>query len=108
MRKECNAIILDVGDVIKMNIGNGKIREWKVTSVCLGSTRQENLIGIEVVDKLPGVAGNKTIKEMFVPSNLIELAICNENCIISMPLDMQIRTSWIGDGNNEIKCPISD
>ena len=113
MKKVGNAIIVNPGDIIKMDIGNGRIRQWRVTSVCLGSAREEDLIGIETLDKRPGVVGDgmkgaKVIKEMFVPSNLIELAICNEMRILSTPLDVQIRTSWIGDEENEIKCPCND
>ena len=113
MKKVGNAIIVNPGDIIKMDIGNGRIRQWRVTSVCLGSVREESLIGIETIDKLPGVVGEgmngaKVIREMFVPINLIELAICNENRIVSMPLDVQIRTLWIGDEKDEIKCPCND
>ena len=108
MRKETNgnltAIIIKPGDIIKLPITSEKTREWEVSCVCLGSTRQEDLIGIRALDKKPGVVGRgvhaETMCEMFVPRHIIELVICNQHSI-KMPLDVQMRTAWIGENNEK-------
>ncbi len=96
---------------VAMFVKNGRRKMRKEYSAIID--KQEDLIGIETIDKLSGVVGDgmigsRIIKEMFVPRHLIELAICNEKRILPMPLDVQIRTAWIGDEENEIKCPCND
>ncbi len=78
MKKEGNAIILSPDDIIRLDIGK-KIRVWKVTSVCLGSEREEDLIGIKTLDMRPGSNGAQVIKEMFVPRHIIEDVIKNND-----------------------------
>ena len=95
MKKEGNAIILKPNDIIRLNIGD-RIRVWRITSVCLGSVKEESLVGIETLDMSPGAVGDgikgaKIVKEMFVPYPIIELVICNERKILCMPLDVQKR-----------------
>jgi len=52
MKEEGKAIIIEVDDIIRLDIGD-RIRVWKVTSVCLGSAREEDLIGIETQKNHP-------------------------------------------------------
>ncbi|MEN6379134.1 MAG: hypothetical protein ABFD15_06105 [Methanofastidiosum sp.] len=116
MRKETNgnltSIIIQPGDRISLPINSDSTRYWEVTSVCLGSVQEEDLIGIKTLDKKPGIVGNgmqkaTTINEMFVPRHIIELVICNQHTI-KMPLDVQMGIAWIEDEKGEIKCPIQD
>lgn len=89
MKKEGNAIIFETGDIIRLDIGD-RIRVWRVTSVCLGSVREEDLIGIETLDMRPGVVGEgmkgaKIVKEMFVPRHIIEDVIRNNDITNKLP-----------------------
>ena len=108
MRKETNgnltAIIINPGDIIQLPIDSERTRRWQVTSVCLGSVQEEDLIGIKTLDKKPGTIGHATINEMLVPRHIIELVICNQHSI-KMPLDVQMRTAWIGDEKLHL-CPL--
>ena len=113
MRKETNgnltAIIIQPGDIISLPITSDTTRKWEVTSVCLGSTNEEDLIGIQALDKKPGVVDKgmhtcEVINEMFVPRHIIELVICNQHSI-KMPLDVQIRNAWIGEEKLPL-CPL--
>ena len=87
MKVEGNAILINTGDIIRMDIGD-RIRVWRVTGIYLGSVREEDCIGIECLDMYHGAAP----KEMMVPRHIIELVVCNEHRI-TMPLDVQIRVS---------------
>ena len=53
MKVEGNAILINTGDIIRMDIGD-RIRVWRVTGIYLGSVREEDLIGIECLDMYHG------------------------------------------------------
>lgn len=91
MRIEENAILINIGDIIRLDIGN-RIRVWRVVGMYLGSVREEDCVGIECLDMRHGAAP----KEMMVPRHIIELVVCNEHRI-TMPLDVQIRVSGIAN-----------
>lgn len=59
---------ITVGDVIRLAIGDHKFRVWKVVSVNLGGVGQEDVIGLEVVDRMSPTIGDV----MHIPCDVLK------------------------------------
>lgn len=65
---------MNVNDIIRVWDGrHGGYHVWQVTGIYLGSTNQENMIGLKVLDKEQGDAHGKLVPEMLVPEQLLYL-----------------------------------
>lgn len=47
-------------------------RIWRVTGVYLGAVGQEDVVGLEPLDKTPPHVGEETVAEMIVPTALVQ------------------------------------
>jgi len=82
--------MIEVDRIITLDVGD-KLRVWQVTSVGLGSVRQEHIVGIRVLDKHNGVNGTKDIYEMFVPLDIINLVLKTE---VEQDVAYRKETEW--------------
>jgi len=80
---------IEVGQIITLDIGP-KIRVYRVTGVYLGSSKEENVIGLKCLDMKPSPEVHmRTNDEMLVPQCFVELVMCQNGKLTLPPLDIQ-------------------
>ena len=85
---------MKVDDIIRLDTGK-RIRVFRVTGIYLGAEQEEDVIGVECLDMKPANRSGVGVREMLVPRHMIELVLCNENLLVTVPLDVQKRYAQI-------------